>query len=405
MSVLVAPAELPFAPRPYSDELLSSWLLRVAAANLVSLQELLDSFEDRYGRVLINVPIDYAISDTAISALARFCRVAPEKIQALDLRLRAAHLSPALLLHYPQDPALFRCPRCSLRRVRYAFCPLCLASQRVIHVRWDWSVACLIRCVLHRALLLDGCPACGEPDPVTFPGFDSSSIPVCRSCGNDVTASRKDIQDVPSKTTIQTVKDGYRGMLLGITPDPALLGKATNRAFRQFVKDMLQLLTRSLNPGFSRPGTGAAFLRHDIVQIITALIENAAPTSDRRLRSKRYSRGLVLWATLLKVLSGFEGSSLEQQSLRWPVSLRRRFVSGSYYRTKNAGLTPHTEQALASELTAVKSLRYTACAYLATFQFRSPATHACKHNLPAHPVFCPRYKYRCCPRGRDLSTP
>ena len=53
MSVVLAPAELPFAPRPYSDELLSSWLLRVAAANLISLQELLDAFEDRYGPVLI----------------------------------------------------------------------------------------------------------------------------------------------------------------------------------------------------------------------------------------------------------------------------------------------------------------------------------------------------------------
>ena len=177
MSVVVAPAELPFAPRPYSDELLSSWLLRVAAANFVSLQELLDGFKDRYGCVLINVPIDYAISDAAITALAKFCRIAPEKIQALDLRIRAAHLSPALLLHYPQNPARFWCPRCSLRRVRYAFCPLCLAKQSRIHVRWDWSVACLIRCVLHRALLLDGCPVMWRTRPAHFPGFRFSLHP------------------------------------------------------------------------------------------------------------------------------------------------------------------------------------------------------------------------------------
>lgn len=168
MSMVVAPAKLPFAPRPYSTELLSSWLLRVAAANLVSLRELLPGFEGRYGTVLTNVPIDYAIPDAAVAALSQFCRVPPETIEALDLRRRVPHLNSALLLRYHQNPSLFWCPRCSLRRVRYAFCPRCLASQRVMHVRWDWCVACLIRCAVHRGPLLDDCPACGEPDPLPF---------------------------------------------------------------------------------------------------------------------------------------------------------------------------------------------------------------------------------------------
>ena len=34
-SAAIAPVRLPFAPRPISTELLSSWLLRVAAANCV----------------------------------------------------------------------------------------------------------------------------------------------------------------------------------------------------------------------------------------------------------------------------------------------------------------------------------------------------------------------------------
>jgi len=36
-----APAELAMAPRPLEGELTSSWLYRVAAANLVELEELL----------------------------------------------------------------------------------------------------------------------------------------------------------------------------------------------------------------------------------------------------------------------------------------------------------------------------------------------------------------------------
>jgi hypothetical protein len=334
MNLMVVPAELPFAPRPYSTELVSSWLLRVAAANLVSLRELLDGFEERYGPVLNNVPIDYAIPDAAVVALAQFCRVVPEKIRALDLRQRAPYLKPALLLRY-QNISLLGCPRSSLRRVRYAFCPLCLCGQRVIHVRWDWSVACLIRCALHRTPLLDGCWVCGESDPLTFSGFALSPIRLCRSCGSDLSSSRDQAENAVGKSNVQAVEDTYRAVLLGIAPHPTLLGKATDRAFRQFAEDMLQLLTRSLNPCSACKATGAVpFPRQDILRIVAALIENAAPSSDPRVRRKRYSRGLTLWATLLKSIPEYEGAAIEQSSLHWPVALRRRFVSALYHRTR-----------------------------------------------------------------------
>ena len=124
-------------------------------------------------------------------------------------------------------------------------------------------------------------------------------------------------------------------VLLGIAPHPTLLGKATDWAFRQFVEDMLQVLTRSLNRCFSpwQATSAAPYARQDILQIIAALIENAAPSSDQCLRRKRYSQGLILWATLLKFIPEYEGAAIEQSSLRWPVALRRRFVSALYYRT------------------------------------------------------------------------
>ena len=94
----VAPARLPFTPRPIPTELVSSWLLRVAAGNCVELSELLQGLASRYGRVLANSPIDYGLPDAAAHALSKFCRVAPEKIRALDLRNRTPHLNLALLL-------------------------------------------------------------------------------------------------------------------------------------------------------------------------------------------------------------------------------------------------------------------------------------------------------------------
>jgi hypothetical protein len=74
------------------------------------------------------------------------------------------------------------------------------------------------------------------------------------------------------------------------------------------------------------------FPRQDIVQIITQLILNAAPSSDQFVRRKRYARGLVLWATLLKMMSEYEAKAIEQASMRWP--LRQRFASARRYRTQ-----------------------------------------------------------------------
>jgi len=63
----IAPKQLPFAPRPIPTELFSSWLLRVAAANL-ALRELLAGLEARYGRMLTDAPIDYSLPQAAIVA-------------------------------------------------------------------------------------------------------------------------------------------------------------------------------------------------------------------------------------------------------------------------------------------------------------------------------------------------
>ena len=232
-------------------------------------------------------------------------------------------------------PSSVWCPRCNLRRVRYAFCPWCLAGQQVIYARWDRSVACLIRCVVRRTTLLEGCPACGEPDPLTFSDFDSSPAAVCRACGADLTANPNNAEDPQRRSDIQAVESAYRAMMLGIAPNAAPLGKATNKAFQQFVVDMLHLLNHNLNLGSLWPTASAVRLsRRDILQILTALIENAAPSRDKRTRGRRYSRGLNLWATLLGIISELEGDTHERSSRRWPPSLQRRFLSARYYCVK-----------------------------------------------------------------------
>src|SRR6516164_2333777 len=217
-----APAQLPFAPRPISTEWWSSWLLRVAAANLITLHEWWEGFEAQYGRVLTNAPIDYGISEAAATAFSRFCRVAPRTIRVLDLREQACWLTPSMLLRFQNVG--WRCPRYRSKRVRYAFCRSCLADPRVIHIPWDWGVSHLVRCTVHRRPLLDGCPACGEADPLTFAAEDVR----CRFCGSILLPEMDDHDH-----SFQAVEDAYRAVLAGAAP--AILNQMTDREFRRLV--------------------------------------------------------------------------------------------------------------------------------------------------------------------------
>jgi TniQ len=305
-------------------------MLRVAAANCISLSDLLEGLYWRYGQIFPNEILDYSLSEVAVKALSQFCRVAPKRIRALDLHRRAPHLCPELLLRFQTAPLLDS--RCSRRRVRYGFCPLCIGEQPLIYAHWDWSVSCLICCSVHGTLLLDDCWICHEPDPLIFSGFEFAPDRHCRSCGGDLTRGGYNAENIHDRKEILAVENAYRAALIGVAPDPTLLGKTTDRAFRQFVGDLLRLLTcRLTSEGARGP---VQFPRRDIIQIVAELILNAVPTSEQSARSKRHSRGLTLWATLLSIISPQDGAALGDASLHWPLVLRRRFESALNYRTR-----------------------------------------------------------------------
>jgi hypothetical protein len=330
-----APLQVPFAPKPLSSELISSWLLRVAAANHVSLADLLHGFESQYsGTLLAGELIDCSLSIATLSALCQFCRVPIKTLHALDLRQRVPLLNPALLLRFSK--ASVNCPRGSYQRARYAFCPSCLFTEPVTHIRWDWSLACVIRCSIHRIRLHDGCELCGESDPLTFLAPHLPPNFACRSCGGDLT-EQEECETEPDGH-IEAVETAYRNALSGVAPHPTLIGKTTDAEFRRFVDDMLQLLSRTLSqPSASKSDFRCSPMnvpRKDILAIISELIRHAAPSSDARLRRSLNSRSAYLWSTLLDLIPDREGQALEQTSRYWPLALRRRFASGLKDRTK-----------------------------------------------------------------------
>lgn len=62
MTTASAPSQLPFTPKPFRNELFSSWMLRVAAANFVSLDELMLGFQFSYPEVPFPYSLDWAFT-------------------------------------------------------------------------------------------------------------------------------------------------------------------------------------------------------------------------------------------------------------------------------------------------------------------------------------------------------
>jgi hypothetical protein len=336
MSTTFAPAQLPIAPRPLQSELFSSWMLRVASANCISLLELLEAFELNYPEIPGLQSLDLCLPPSFLQSIARFCRVPVGRLQALDLQRRVPHLQTALLLQFPSDP---RCPRRRHQRVGYAFCPMCIANQSVIHVHWEWCFACVVRCCIHRIPLQDACPDCGESDPLSFESLDLKPNHSCRACGGSLTDPPISCPSVRRyEPAIQAVEEAYRAALLGVSPHPSLVGKATDRAFRRFVDDMLQLLISFPQPTYlpqtKRDKKTTLPPRQSPFATIAELIANAAPSSDKRVQDFRYRQSIKTWTYLFSQISDSEEDTLDHASRHWPMALQRRFASALLRRTR-----------------------------------------------------------------------
>jgi len=320
-----APKQLPFVPRPLKDESFSSWLLRVAAENYLSIRELVQGFASVYPGIPLPCSLDRALDSDFLRAFSHFSRTRINSLKALDLDSRLQRPHRALLLRFPaiSKSSSFRC--CDLR-AGYAFCPLCIAQDSVIHVRWDWCFAGLIRCSVHDSPLWLGCQGCGEPDPLTF-GSLTSPFRGCRSCGSDLTLRTNRSGEILT-SEITAINKAYRDALLSVTPTLTWLGHATSAQFQSFVDDILQLLVRQnhrqqMQHGKGRQSTSVS--DQPRLLAVVDLIFNAIPATDRQTRSNRHRRSLKLWTKILSSVHETEVPALRQSSRCWPVPIRARF--------------------------------------------------------------------------------
>jgi hypothetical protein len=264
------PLQLPFGPKPFRKELLSSWLLRLAAANCVSLPELLLGFEASYPSAAYSISLDLNLGLEFLTCMAQLSRVPATTLECLSLEKRVAHSSSSLLLGFSTDN--FNSDlRLHSRRTGYAFCPLCLAGQSVVHVPWEWAFVYLRHCSIHGKQLRSDCMSFGTQDPLPF-GFipTAGNIP-CHWCRENL-LEEPDPRHHPPPLSAVVLEKAYRAALIASSAKAPSIGRDEKDRFRQFVDDMLRLIPDEPQERNSRTWRGPRLPRAIAKQNLAATI-------------------------------------------------------------------------------------------------------------------------------------
>lgn len=188
-----------FRPRPKDDELLSSWLVRLAWANLTKVHPFTRRLFDG-DRTLWQIDLDRSCPEKYLERLSDATGVPLARAYETTLRGLGGVLfedSESCV----NTQWLLEIKKRGRARLGYAqqYCPLCLSEDPEPYFRRMWRLAFSVVCPKHRVVMLDACPVCWAC--VAFHTADYGdwlyrhpmSLARCASCGLDLRTLSHDV--------------------------------------------------------------------------------------------------------------------------------------------------------------------------------------------------------------------
>ena len=209
-------------PRLLDDELLSSWLVRISAANHQKLHTFARSVWP--STEIWTRDIDRCATSEVLETLSAGTGTDLTRVEASTLAAYAGRLFES---HTPNGNALWLLPLGVFHRTRkrhgIQFCPACLADG-VPYYRRSWRVAFVTICDRHLVKLSDRCPDCAAP--VAFHRGEhgdrnerlaDAAMRACHECGAnlaqsvfpEVAARRVGEQSIVQRTWLDALDRGY----------------------------------------------------------------------------------------------------------------------------------------------------------------------------------------------------
>lgn len=171
--------------KPLEDELLSSWLVRLARAHGLRLHTFCDLAW--WHKAIWNRDIDKSADEEILRVLSEKTATPIERVRQTTL---AAYEGWLYEKHNSYGNTRWIMPVGVYHRTRkrpgLQYCPMCLREDEDPYFRRRWRLAFVTLCERHGRLLLDRCPRCRAPVNFHRNQVDMKSITVCFGCGFDL---------------------------------------------------------------------------------------------------------------------------------------------------------------------------------------------------------------------------
>lgn len=192
---------LPIHFKPNRDELLSSWICRLALANGMNASSFCSlTLPRKYPTQVMRMgDLDACVRRDILTTLAEITGMQRDRVIAATFPAYEGFLFERWSTRIWRQWTLPL--KCSRGKTRYGlqYCPLCLTTKDPYYRR-SWRLAIITVCAEHRVQLLDRCPKCASPisfhkatsNGANFPPSDRMTF--CYSC-------KVDLRNLPPKTT------------------------------------------------------------------------------------------------------------------------------------------------------------------------------------------------------------
>ena len=172
-------------PKPLEDELLSSWLVRVARAHLTHTTSFTNMhFKEYRSNIIWQRDLDIWCPDELIERIS--FKSGYTKGTIFNMTLRSLEGIVANKITGKSNTANIRAlgNYCHIKTCGgLMFCPDCLKGDKISYFRKIWRLKEYTICKKHNIKLLDRCPNCLSPLTISK-SFQEKNFTFCYKCGN-----------------------------------------------------------------------------------------------------------------------------------------------------------------------------------------------------------------------------
>lgn len=184
-------SKFPLKLRPLEDELLSSWVTRLALLHRTMPMTFTNLYLPETKNRFWSVDIDLQADPPILAALSQKSGTPVEELHQMTLKSYEGYLFEKAYRKTGGTPFVqplgLRGRRSTLPGLRY--CPECLLTDKQPYFRKKWRLALSIVCLKHLCYLRDRCPTCSTP-LTPYLACKAGGLDVCYKCGSELSKAQ-----------------------------------------------------------------------------------------------------------------------------------------------------------------------------------------------------------------------